>query len=751
MGVHTLRQGRLMTPSTVMRTRSADILLLATTQPSVSIHHPVQMNRNGGEHHEGGRSKGDERKDAEAENLKEETARWQNMNKAFFVILKHTGLSAQMLSGLAKDRNSFGAAWLLIWIYSKNYAFCKVSVAPPQAIDLSGARGLTPENIFLFLAFLPVSVDDMKLDASAVKGPALPLFVQFFKRLQAVREGEGGRRDHPSHVSIGSRIARIFSHTLRRHRPDQMVVRVGEGGPGLRKFSFAGNRLGTEGVQALVGALRNHEPSSLRSLDLERTGLNGEELAILCKGLNQKSHLSLETLNLSGIRLRAPAMQTLSCVLCAASLPSLRVLLLKECQMRNPEIEELGSVLGRGDLPNLETLDLEWNCFTSLESFSKCLRGDKNPFLKNLNLVTLGVARSASWAAAFFHDLGSPGFPPLENVQIHINTVEEDDLPENAKDGVLRELAAGRHPAVRTLSLDVNARQLTLFLRQLSVSFEGLDVNLDVRGGDGEQIEEALKLVGNAVETGRLRTLRRFTASSVSRGSAGLESVMAGVVASQEGLPELLELDLSISNVGGMVGALGTALKSGKLRKLSKINLWMSSLTSDGMRRFAKAVRGGALYGVSFLELCYNSDVEEEAWTEFMHAVAESSEGAPTLRYLGLSSTNAEKVGGSVLSALASGKLPLLEGVGPQSSFLLDEEGVQRFSEAVRRGRFPTLLKKLKLGLKVPGLRFDSLITAIAENEKGLPSFVASLNLTGGWACWRGGTGFSCGKSGGVV
>uniref|UniRef100_A0A0G4G1G7 Uncharacterized protein n=1 Tax=Chromera velia CCMP2878 TaxID=1169474 RepID=A0A0G4G1G7_9ALVE len=92
------------------------------------------------------------------------------------------------LSALAKQRDSFGMAWLAAWLYKKNRTRGKVFVNPPRAIDLSETHGVSPEKIFLFMRFLPPSIEEIKLDSVAVKGKALPLLQRFFGGGQTGKE-----------------------------------------------------------------------------------------------------------------------------------------------------------------------------------------------------------------------------------------------------------------------------------------------------------------------------------------------------------------------------------------------------------------------------------------------------------------------------------------------------------------------------------------------------------------------------------
>uniref|UniRef100_A0A0G4F9B3 Uncharacterized protein n=1 Tax=Chromera velia CCMP2878 TaxID=1169474 RepID=A0A0G4F9B3_9ALVE len=169
----------------------------------------------------------------------------------------------------------------------------------------------------------------------------------------------------------------------------------------------------------------------------------------------------------------------------------------------------------------------------------------------------------------------------------------------------------------------------------------------------------------DVVRLGNLCGLRVLELSRTNDGESvgrvGMEALMGAVVESEEGLPLLESLNLTGTRAGEGAPALGTALMSGKLTKLSDIYLSESALTDQGLRGLEDAVRGGGFVNVVRLSLGDNWGVEGRVWTEFMRAIAESERGMPKMEWLGLSYTNASKEAVSV--ALGSGKLPSLKEV----------------------------------------------------------------------------------------
>uniref|UniRef100_A0A0G4H9S5 Uncharacterized protein n=1 Tax=Chromera velia CCMP2878 TaxID=1169474 RepID=A0A0G4H9S5_9ALVE len=658
---------------------------------------------NKGENREGGIELEDEKQEGDADCLRRERERVQTRENGLFVILQRSGISTQTLSAFAKHRESFGLAWLLVWVYKKTRALGKISVDPVRGIDLSGTFGLSPKKIFLFLNALPSSAEEMKLDSVAVKGGGLPLFVSFLERLQSARDGG---QDAP-------RLKRfVFAEDSCKSEeaPEIFPSLLGS----VESLSLKGNALSTAVVDAIAQAIRNRnfKASFLRCLDLEKTGLTAQTLARLCEGIKGKPLLHLEELNLSQ---NIAGIWPICSVLRVGALPNLRVLLLRHCGIISPHILQLAPVLEGGHLPNLETLDLEGNHLydVSLGLLTQAVCVKALPRLKNLNLMS---QVSMSQRLSDFLEALSPSAtrPPLEKVAAHLKVNSEV---------ILGAIAGGHYDVLRVLRLHISSpRGLSLFLRELSVSFEVLDLDWGLRSirhtpsevGCAE-VREALSLLGEALGGGRLNFLRKL---KVGVSMTGLDEEERGVVT--EGRKALFD-----------------CFSRARLPALSELSVREGGLVDDDLIRVASAVRVGNLPTLRVLELCSEGGARLPGGgvQALMEAVLESKEGLPVLEDLVLGKARVGEAGGSVVSALVSGKLPSLARLGDEvflDSLQLDEEGVAILGEAVRTDKFPNLSGRFQFSLSMRNISVDSLITGIAESKKGLPPCVTCLNLSGG-------------------
>uniref|UniRef100_A0A0G4FT70 Uncharacterized protein n=1 Tax=Chromera velia CCMP2878 TaxID=1169474 RepID=A0A0G4FT70_9ALVE len=237
-----------------------------------------------------------------------------------------------------------------------------------------------------------------------------------------------------------------------------------------------------------------------------------------------------------------------------------------------------------------------------------------------------------------------------------------------------------------------------------------------------------LAMLAQGVRVGILSGLRRLEMSKNGGfGSAGMEALMGAVSESEEGWPLLADLYLQKSRAGKGVAALGTALLSGKLGGLSRINLFRSDLDDDGVRRLAEAVREDTLFCVSSLDLSWNGNVGGEAWGEFMLSINESERGLPNLKTLDLQATHVLRAGAAIAPPLTSGKLPAqaLRGLFPSHLFLTLYEGasIGGIAAAARGGALEHVTSlALGGGGNAGGKVLGEVLQAIAESEKGLPN-----------------------------
>mmetsp|Transcript_7961 Transcript_7961/g.15516 ORF Transcript_7961/g.15516 Transcript_7961/m.15516 type:complete len:755 (-) Transcript_7961:410-2674(-) len=622
----------------------------------------------------------------DVETCREETERLQAVDDGLFVILQRSGLSPQVLSGLVKDKDSFGLALMSVWLYMQSAKLGRVPVDPPKSVDLSGTRGLSPEKIFLFLEFLPPSVEELTLDRVAVRGAALPLFLRFLRKVA------GRLRFNFAENSLDPKDAQTIFPLLLPH---------------LESLSLKGNVLGMEGVSALTQAIRDGHAGRLLSLDLENTGLTKDLLEVLC-GAVQETGLRVESLNLSGVQIGFAQMRVLLPILCVGSLPCVRVLQLRNCGLDNLRMKELSYALQIRDLPNLEVLDLEGNDFGGhgLGFLSRALRVDAVPRLKKLNLLTKAGTVDSVGVSEFLQALRAEQCPDLENVQLCLGTrVAEEDLSA---------LAAGIYPTVRTLALQLRPKLFSAFLPQLvGGSFGALDLSMEVISESGEEVNGALNLVGDALQSGRLCCLQKFAVRSYDRTAP------------------LIFRDTAEGRAAFLTG-----LCHRKATLLSEISLSRVGLTHTDLSLLVEAVRTGNLSSLRVLDLSHNS-LGASGIDALMDAVVNSAEGLPRLIDLNLTrtTTGAEMGGGSVLAALGSGKLPSLERLGDEPPlFVLGTDDLAILANGSKR--FPPRLCTTRsfvvdLGGHTPHLRAEALIQIIAENDEGQPPWVWSLDLSG--------------------
>uniref|UniRef100_A0A0G4G199 Uncharacterized protein n=1 Tax=Chromera velia CCMP2878 TaxID=1169474 RepID=A0A0G4G199_9ALVE len=308
----------------------------------------------------------------------EETASVDLRDESLNFFMHRMKLNPQSLSDLATRRESFGLAWLSAFLKTEERNEVKgIPFEFPRGLDLSGVRGLSPEEIYILLNALPSSVEEIKLDSRAVRGRALPLLLNFLKRVAAGREGK-------------TEAPRLKSFTFAENSmgPEEASQVLPLLLPSLEHLCLKGNPLGSEGIRAVAGGVKEGNAASLRVLDLEATGLKKEGLETLCEAMREKS-MRVETLNLSGNAIRGvEEMEGLCSVLCVSSLPSLREFLARECGLTDKSVKPLTESMARRDLPNLEVLDLGGNNFVGgfLGDLGGALRVGGVPRLRELRV-----------------------------------------------------------------------------------------------------------------------------------------------------------------------------------------------------------------------------------------------------------------------------------------------------------------------------------------------------------------------------
>uniref|UniRef100_A0A0G4HNA2 Uncharacterized protein n=1 Tax=Chromera velia CCMP2878 TaxID=1169474 RepID=A0A0G4HNA2_9ALVE len=662
---------------------------------------------------------------------------------ALCALVRHfLGSSRATLSSLAKYRESFGLAWLVLVLFTKMRKIGKNCPHPPRSIDLSEASGLSPKKMFwLLLNFLPPSVEELKLDDGAMKGPALALFLSFLEE-NLQREKKGRQRIFKSFI-----FAEDFLDAGVSHKIFPLLL------PSLESLSLRGNHLRTGGCIALADAILAGKADCLRTLDLGSTEPTTKGMKRLFEAIKERPLNFLQTLALSGVCLSVSGrFQVLVGVLSRAALSHLRSLLLRSCGLCNRELSELAEVLGKGELPLLETLDLEGNSnfgiFDSgwLTSFAECLCSGKIPRLKTLNLPEFGnrlfpnpvtafltvlkspecplesshfalrvendevvsalatgsfpnirsLSLSVSVSRAAMRALFSGCFPNLHTLQLHLRTDTDDPA------ALASLFFSGQFPKLRTLSLHAEGwRALGAFLTALmdapaEPQFEALC--LKRRGARTSRVEhgEVLRLLGGAIRRGRLGSLHDLE-----------------LYASRH------EMDVDVESKRELF----QAISGTKLRSLSRLKIQFP-LEDAEMILLAEAVRRGNLCGLECLDLGHSRHgfgIGKVGMEALMGAIAESDVGLPFLENLNMSNTFAGEGGGSLGRVLMSEKVPRLSVIDLQRSGLTDE-AMGGLGEAVRSGAMRKV-SSLKLSSdRVSPEGWHEFISAFVRSHHNLPS-----------------------------
>jgi len=186
-------------------------------------------------------------------------------------------------------------------------------------------------------------------------------------------------------------------------------------------------------------------------------------------------------------------------------------------------------------------------------------------------------------------------------------------------------------------------------------------------------------------------------------------------------MPHLRSIDLSESDAGVGVAPLGDALLSGKLPRLSELNLQWSFLTEESVAGLTRAIKGEAMGELTDLNLSQNQDVESGAWRDFFEGLVASEGGLSKLSALHLWSTTAGEVLSLLGQAIVGGKLPHVTNLALNDCNLSDE-GLRGLAEAVKAGALEEI-EVLDLGenFDVQTEAWEELMEGILESPGGLP------------------------------
>uniref|UniRef100_A0A0G4G7B5 Uncharacterized protein n=1 Tax=Chromera velia CCMP2878 TaxID=1169474 RepID=A0A0G4G7B5_9ALVE len=523
--------------------------------------------------------------------------------------------------------------------------------------------------------------------------------------------------------------------------------------PEVHTICLKGFSLGNTGFTELEVAISTVSLGSLRFLSLEDTGLDAYWLERICEAMKERGRrseaLQIETLILSRNDIGGGerdgdgcGMRALSSALNFASLPRLRVLILENCHFRHSPLPALGSILSRGELPRLETLDVggvacgEFDSVGGdLESFVFNLRRDRVPSLKRLNLFThrcLSIdCLDKVFACLSF--LRSSESSPVEHVKLHL---KDADHP------VVRELAAGKFPFVRSLTVTLREKCPSTFLRSLRdgleepPKFELLHLNLmlcqSTENLNLQMAQEGMVRLTEAVEKGRLRGVRglvlgRWEGSECMRG---------------EGPPwKLLSENLFIE-IRRFFESLCSPSETAPLPRLRRLSFCAFSLTDAHMTLFAKALRIGNLPGLREFEIkeLPRWDVQaSKKWGErglerkgietlVWEGLVTKQRGDAALRIEKIDLSGARVEGGGFPLAMALGQKSFeriscinlncsFEGVGG-----LNDAALSMFASAVKTGVLLSLAElHLRGNHRITKESWAFFMHIVSESELGLP------------------------------
>uniref|UniRef100_A0A0G4I8U5 Uncharacterized protein n=1 Tax=Chromera velia CCMP2878 TaxID=1169474 RepID=A0A0G4I8U5_9ALVE len=595
---------------------------------------------------------------------------------------------------------------------SENRGLWNVTLDPPRGICLSEISGVSSEKVFLVLDLIPSTVEEM-----AIK------------------------------KSIGTEEAKRVFPLL---------------SPYLEFLCLKGCRLGMGGFEALAGLIAEGRIDGVKTLDLQKTGLNKHALKALHEAIKQRS-LKVETLDLSGnkylCRVEGDGSDesddeeeeeeenedeekvfNISRMFRHTSLQCMR-----EAGVGDLSVQRLALALQSGSLLNLEKLDLERHRARDVHGpLGPALDKKYVPCLKSLNLMS-EMTGTSDGLDAFLHALSAPGCPPLENVEMCASTGSLAHL---------RSLGDGRYKCIRKLHVDIYVDELPFFLQGINGAAESpyiqalsLDLMVDsMIMMEPQESIDAMRGIGEAVRRGRFGCLQRVQLyrHEEDEGEAWGEGEVVSAffeVLSQSTFPFFRGLcvrHMAVSDTQMML--LAQAVRAGHLSGLQDLELSeggqrsvveddddeeesLQGFGGDGMLALMEAVMerpeglpcleslnlsstrageggraGGFLARTTLLYLKGNDEVLGGTWEEFMQVIAESQGCLRKLETLDLSWTRVEEAGGGVVLALGSGELASLQRLCCRL-FFLDARGVRRLADAVRGEKFPPGLDKIDLKL----------------------------------------------------
>uniref|UniRef100_A0A0G4HG66 Uncharacterized protein n=1 Tax=Chromera velia CCMP2878 TaxID=1169474 RepID=A0A0G4HG66_9ALVE len=662
--------------------------------------------------------------------LRSETKPYRSKEQLLFMMMERQEPSDEALSEMASGRDGFGMGVLSLTAIMKG----KVRRAPIKSLDLSGCSISAKKIFFLLDNRLPVSIEELKLGPSVVKGPALPLLRRFLDRVG--RGGEGGDVARVKHLTFADNaIGSVEAPLIFQGLP-----------PFLETLNLEDCSLGTqEAVGAFAAAVREGKLASVRTLKLSEASEGSESVQTLASAFEAAKPLKVENLTLK-VNTR--------CLLCSLLkkevFPFLRNLVVFGCGQYF--VAGVTTVLAAWGLHSLERLHLighfgcfEWESGGASESngrIAKVLHGSLAPRLRVLKMDRLAVVGGD--IEKFLDALRSKEASPLESVHLCVSPTVDSarilgrgelkfvrslELALASRSGVafLNALIYADAQPFESLSLSVfpvNDASDKELLSTLSAAFRvgrleclsKINFNTDFEALDERQEKEGRSTFFEVFHSVRLPSLSELDLNNMSIQKQDVLWVCEGVAAGnfpslrsvdfsgtgldlecmnimfggggfvcQTGLPALETLQLSYTLSGWGLSALRDCLSSGRTRNIRVLGVECCELNDESMGVLAEIIRGGYLSRLEDLDL-ENNRFGREGMYAFFGSVSERV--VPALKTLRLGTNRLEGGIRALAAALEEGRLRSLGKVAI-SYCDLTNESMRVVGEALGRRESP--------------------------------------------------------------
>uniref|UniRef100_A0A0G4GUE3 Uncharacterized protein n=1 Tax=Chromera velia CCMP2878 TaxID=1169474 RepID=A0A0G4GUE3_9ALVE len=674
--------------------------------------------------------------DGKAESLKVPTA-----DEALAILLQQMPLTSETFSDLARNRESFSLAWLASHVIARTDRFADL----PTSLDLSGTQGLTEDDIYFLINNVPSSIEEIKLDALAVKGNAYNLFLRFLtmRKLEATaQEEENGENRNTRSAAL--------RRQMKEKRPNKetevpivttFIFAENSFGPQenpecfsffslmlpyLERLILNDNPLGDVGIGGLGASLEKvpQKAFRLKELSLENVRLSPQGMASLKRGVEGRS-LPVEKLSLSRNELPQAEVESFSDLLTDSSLPHLKSLLMSKCGLKDQQAKVIVQKIGTGGVKKLEVLDLGENECTGafLSDTGKALKTKCVPQMRGLNLMGMSFVENKNPISQFLSALSSRECPPSLRVDMELKGKQMHPVR-------VRSLATGEYPPIRILSLDLENQTVSMFLRAL-VGTDGsppppqccevLDVDFHFGFEKNDEFDEGLQLLTKAIVLNRLIPVRKLRL----QGSAWMGDEEETALAKAAQPQPKHELTKTVT-------AFTESLCLGNLPNMRDFAFGDFRLPESARFHLAAAFEAGRFSGLHSLSLGVDvgkGDAGEgfgkDGTDAVMEAIVSSEEGMPLLEELSIKDGKPEEgAGGSLGVALNSNKMP---NVSKISIHGLTPEGMRGLGDAAREGgmaRVSSLSLSEESGPSRNAARGETwmpFFEGIGESQDGLP------------------------------